>query len=1057
MIERQGLARSHSRRMLWTVAVLGCVAPVAAEAPTYQVLSNIPFETVVRGYPGAVCLDVPDAFPPAQVSGALRDRMRAVAQAGVASRTRREVLLRRLGLLKPGRHLPLERRTVVTRQGVPLMPDLSRRLEQRAAFGNGTLTFQYSGWSVQDQAVVQRFVNSVMPYAVSVYGLAVTDLQVTIVMDAGAGSGGRDIPGFGYYSAALNELHYFPVTDSPLNYDDFVVMDGIGFTHLLLHAFHDEAQFAFDAWEEGFAFAASLLIQQYMDPLFDPTLDGSFADLLPVYDCENQPPLGNIAFFAASGYEGMGWWRLAMASSAWLKVHGERASFFRDFNAAYYQQFDPKASVPVSGNVPALKQIALGLVPQVEGLSFTDWYRRQGVLDTSITSGDKLYVFNVPTDEFEALGVGVNVILEYYRTLASGNEQPLSGTAQLRYYNDLSDDLYAEAGYEAVIPEDPTMPGEGFIAPAFYNVGGPNRIMIEVTVGNLQQTVVFPYAVSGGSEGGNDLYGAVLGNDEGTMSVSVNGGSTVQTEVTRGVFSFPPGLLAPYITSKAVFTFENTATKVEATVQRIVGNFSTVVLIETPRGDTPSVVLSHTFPRGTNGFHLMSIPLKPLKSDEAEVLGIPADQLLLARWRPRLTSSNKYELYPNITEPFAPGLGYWLRVLEDRTVQVGGVPASTSENFVVELKPGFNQIGPPFNSSVTLSSLRFRVGISGQEVTLSEAQGQGLIGQGLFKYSQQSGYQIEQAQLEPWVGYWIRCTKAEGVYMIFPPPGAASSRSRASVANSAEALTAERPGPLRWKVKIGARTEGACDNENFFGVMPRATDRFDERVDVVQPPDFARFVSLSFPAQSVSGPLKLSGDFRRPVAAQQEWQFVVETDLPGQDTTLTWDVAELPRLLQATVVDLATQQTVNMRAVGQYTYRSSPDGAPRLFLVRVKSPRLKVLRLSGLQVVRRGPHLLVAFRAERACHVAVSLRDLQGRTIGSYEVPKRIQEGRNVLAFDLRRAPLDRLPRGVCIVVITASDEDRHVVRLLRALRMEDRAGELLRPAGAEIHLPQVK
>ena len=176
----------------------------------------------------------------------------------------------------------------------------------------------------------------------------------------------------------------------------------------MIHAFHGPAVFQYDAWEQGFARAAASvilrdfardpeLIQKYN---FDDPSANTLYSLLRFYDLLNQPPLANATFFPPSQADipingqftvaKMLWARIGMSGAAWLKVYIENQSFFRDFNAAYYAQFDPNATPSIAGNVPALRALAAPLLPGgVEGLGWNDWFTRQYVLDSSIAPGNK--------------------------------------------------------------------------------------------------------------------------------------------------------------------------------------------------------------------------------------------------------------------------------------------------------------------------------------------------------------------------------------------------------------------------------------------------------------------------------------------------------------------------------------------------------------------------------------------------------------------------------------------------------------------------------------------
>ena len=103
-------------------------------------------------------------------------------------------------------------------------------------------------------------------------------------------------------------------------------------------------------------------------PGYDPIDPGPFY-ATSVYEPQNQPDLGGPTFYPTSGWGGMLVWRVAMARSAWFKCWVEDASFFRNFNEAYYSSFTDT----LPGDIPALRVLASQVLPSVEGMPFQEW------------------------------------------------------------------------------------------------------------------------------------------------------------------------------------------------------------------------------------------------------------------------------------------------------------------------------------------------------------------------------------------------------------------------------------------------------------------------------------------------------------------------------------------------------------------------------------------------------------------------------------------------------------------------------------------------------------
>jgi hypothetical protein len=927
---------------------------------THEMIYNGRHNAVTRGLVSAMAVDVSGARSRAEVDQLTRQA--AVRQSRLLRQRRNpqvEKIMQRLRRHRPNA-LPMrfQRVLVGANKGQLILPGLEATRGVKRQFGGGRLSFAFVGFTAQEEQQFRDFLSQAVPAVEGIYGLPAQSRTVTVrieknlaqALSQAGQSAAREIAG-GFYNVSTDEI-LIP----PLLFGNFRA-DALNLLTLVVRAFHGSLMFSFDAWEEGFAQAVSLIAFKRVFPDFDP-LDDPFY-FIQTYDMLNQPALGNSTFFPNSGFDGMTPWRIGMSLSAWLKVYAENPNFFLQFNAAYYAAFNPNDSVLLSGNVPALKQIAMGIVPMVEGLTFTDWYRRQFVLDTSISFGNKLYSFNFPEN------ISIIVVLYSYRTEFNGDETPLQGTAALCYsndeidcdFNDPNSGLFAEEGNEADVVD-----GVGAIAPQFFNIGGENRLFIDVLVNDSRLRLTFPYGVAGQIGAFNQLFGAVLDSDEGEISLSVPG-QTVQTAtVSRGVFNFGSnvGVSEPTQITLQYTPLEGKTT----TVVRNVGWGFYAAIFQAP----PTVItVSHTFPAGTTGFHMMSLPVTPLESDEADALNIPRNRLLLARFKPDLPGDNKYELYPNFSQPLGPGVGAWLRVEQDTVVSVDGIPLPNDQDGEVELLRGFNQVGVPHNKTYTVAELRVK--FRDQTFTIDQAIASGVLSQGIFGFSQAEGFKLlnNQSLFEPFQSYFIRSVQDSGVVLVFPAPAprVLASRRINKTANqrinestnqrinesanrrinvrrkTQDARRKTRGSLIEWKAQISAISSLAKDKDNSFGVTRGATAGLDNAYDVVQPPEIGRFVSLSFPTRNGGGVERLAYDLRAPYKGQQMWDFIVESDLSDTDVTLAWNLTGVPANVTLKLIDVdAGGKSYKMKAGGSFQFRTEEGYTLRRFrviaIVRVK-------------------------------------------------------------------------------------------------------------------------
>ena len=136
-------------------------------------------------------------------------------------------------------------------------------------------------------------------------------------------------------------------------------------------------------------------------------------------------------------------------------------------------------------------------------------------------------------------------------------------------------------------------------------------------------------------------------------------------------------------------------------------------------------------------------------------------------WNPAL---DQYVVTPNApADHIRLGQGYWVRFPAATTVTLQGTPAATSADFTMALSAGWDQIGDPFSTTISVS--QFKVIAGTQSYALAAAQNKGIVGASLYRYDTGTGsYAVVGASdtLQPGQGYWIYI--AENVTLDIPHP-----------------------------------------------------------------------------------------------------------------------------------------------------------------------------------------------------------------------------------------------------------------------------------------------
>ena len=770
-------------------------------------------------------------------------------------------------------------------------------------------------------------------------------------------------------------------------------INNFNFTRLVLRAFQGPNTFSYnyaagdyvESWQGGFADAAALLVAHSAagSPAnFDPSTLGAY--VLPIYDLLNRPELGNAYIYPRDPSVDlvMSDFRAAMAQSAWLKVAVENPQFFARFNAAYYAQVPARTAVSPS----QLRQIAASVAPNVEGTSFSDWARRQFVLDTSVATGQKLYAAVVPLPLQAGTGqqAGFSGFAEAFTTDSSGDEDPSSGFGRVDAFDEKGVNINARSGELSGQVRDPSkaiqlpgldftdssLPGQADFGAGFSGLGSPDRarITLKFRFKGAETTAYFPYIGGNGSASDINYYGVVTGGDSGSLSISSSNGVNETASVGRGAWSgaarYQSGPRVVTTLKIGASTFvRNTAWLSAGAAARGVG----FVL----DGGTSEGTFTLKTGSGASKIRMISLPLFPTQSDEAQILGVEAAALKLARFRPNLApgtlqngvltfgiAGDRHELYPQISAPMAPGRGYWLGVDGDFQREVRGAEPSQAVPFEMPLAGGWNQIGVPFNRAFAPDALQVRFGGFGP-VSLATAQSNGWVAPGIWGWLPRGGYtRIDDgsgAKLEPGQGYFLFIPPQNGVSLRFD---AASS-------------SAPAPKMTGWTVPLSASTNTARDSSNRFGASTRLA--------AAKPPAAAPVVTLRFLSSGsvqsdASGAGAASGwadSFLPQFEREGEWDFVVEGTKKGERVTLSWgDLKSVPKEVKIVLRDLKTGRAQTLTAGGPSKWTS--DGAPRAF-------SLRAVRQARAQVkVEAAP--------SRAVSIAVSL-DIQAS--GRLEIQNR--------------------------------------------------------------------
>jgi hypothetical protein len=446
------------------------------------------------------------------------------------------------------------------------------------------------------------------------------------------------------------------------------------------------------------------------------------------------------------------------------------------------------------------------------------------------------------------------------------------------------------------------------------------------------------------------------------------------------------------------------------------------------------------FERGP-GLFTVSLPIS-VDRQWHEILGIPEDQMKLAIYSPQ---ENRYLLYnelaPEQRKP-KPGVGVWIKLSNSVQTTVTGVPPKASEPFVINLYPGWQIIGVPWQ--VKWANLKVRKG--NEELPISQAAERGWVYEILWTWDDQVGdYQMVWAgvsglgfeeMLRPLMGYWILAL--EECQLVIPPKSEASrgvtvSRKRLSENGFVFGLMAD-DGRSKRRVWLGFSNEALSKGRNRQGVQ------------AAMPPEAPEPSGIQVFALGANGK-PLAADIRSGMTKRIEWDIVVRWDQHQgsrglwsegrqggvEEVRLTWEgLGYLSKGMSAFLVDMTTGTRRYLRTQSVYQFKPQPTETERRFKVILEqggTGLLKVLNLRATPV--RGQGVLIQFALTKPATTQVEILTLTGRKVAVVESGQNRSAGQQSIVWRGVGVEGQKLPIGTYLIRVLASDEEGRQVQVM--------------------------
>ncbi len=267
------------------------------------------------------------------------------------------------------------------------------------------------------------------------------------------------------------------------------------------------------------------------------------------------------------------------------------------------------------------------------------------------------------------------------------------------------------------------------------------------------------------------------------------------------------------------------------------------------------------------------------------------------------------------------GKGYKLSLYQD-TLTTTFTCTSYSEQVVMDLDWGWNYIGNPFYTDLDMADLEFRY--RDETYGIHSAADRLFCIPAFYTWFADDSVYVTHDPVEVWTGYWFVSLVEDAALLVVPPaPGPVPTAADEPLGT-----------PEAWELNFTAAFDGKTDRLAGIGANMNATDGFDPRFDLPEPPMevIGNAVNAYFrePEWLPNLAQKFCKDIREQMIEEDDvWELFISTAEAGE-VTLTWDdiFETTPTGYEFEIYDPTAEIAVNPRAQGSYSFHC--DGEYRL-------------------------------------------------------------------------------------------------------------------------------
>ncbi|MDQ7797437.1 MAG: Ig-like domain-containing protein [Candidatus Edwardsbacteria bacterium] len=284
----------------------------------------------------------------------------------------------------------------------------------------------------------------------------------------------------------------------------------------------------------------------------------------------------------------------------------------------------------------------------------------------------------------------------------------------------------------------------------------------------------------------------------------------------------------------------------------------------------PSVTLSTAWQGGV--YSLFSVPLLATDSSAVGMLGDDLGPYGSTGWR---LMGYKTEVDSFVERPFITnGRGFWLASMNDAIIDAAGAVHDSFASVKIPMFPGWNLIGTPFNSPVSVASIQV---VDTVWRPYSDPSSWDLVSPRIWHYTDNTPDLVNNgawdslspadpaARMNPWKGYALYAAAGCSLYI------------QTLATKTGLPKTAHNEYRIDWQLEVSAASGRASDGGLRLGVSSQAREGYD-RLDSEKPPLVSNQVKIYIPHDDWDrGPCRQYQYDFRPPADHIEWPLTAQT------------------------------------------------------------------------------------------------------------------------------------------------------------------------------------